>query len=74
MRPRVRFEFLFTRREIQTLSRLDSPARIQSFLADLHYSADDFYRSPRRVLKDREAQLQNKEEHHEGREGHEGVI
>ncbi len=55
MRTCGRFEELFTRRELRTLSRLDSPAKIQSFLADLHYSADDFYRSPRRVLKDREA-------------------
>ncbi len=49
------FESLFNKRELRTLSRLDSPARIQAFLADLPYSADDFYRSPRRVLKDHEA-------------------
>jgi hypothetical protein len=51
----VRFETLFTRPELRILSRLDRPARIQAFLADLKYSAADFYRSPRRVLKDREA-------------------
>jgi hypothetical protein len=55
MQKSIRFEDLFTRREMRTLSCLDSPAKIQSFLADLRYSADDFYRSPRRVLKDREA-------------------
>jgi hypothetical protein len=51
----MRFENLFDKRELRTLSRLDSPARIQAFLANLRYSADDFYRSPGRVLKDREA-------------------
>jgi hypothetical protein len=55
MKSPLRFDSLFTGRELRTLSRLDSPARIQAFLADLTYSADDFYRSPRRVLKDREA-------------------
>ena len=55
MRLPLKFESLFSRREIRTLSRLDSPARIQAFLAELKYSAADFYRCPRRVLKDREA-------------------
>jgi hypothetical protein len=55
MKPIFRFEALFNRRELRILSRLDSPARVQAFLADLTYSADDFYRCPRRVLKDREA-------------------
>ena len=55
MKPVIRFEALFNRRELRTLSRLDSPARIQAFLAGLPYSADDFYRCPRRVLKDRKA-------------------
>jgi hypothetical protein len=51
----MKFEALFNKRELRTLSRLDSPAAIQAFLSDLPYSAADFYRSPRRVLKDREA-------------------
>ncbi len=35
--------------------RLDSPAAVQRFLDTLPYSTDDFYRSPRRVLRDRTA-------------------
>ncbi len=35
--------------------RLDSPAAVQRFLDALPYSTDDFYRSPRRVLRDRTA-------------------
>ncbi len=34
---------------------LDSPAAIQAFLDDIPYSADPFYRCPRRVLRDRRA-------------------
>jgi hypothetical protein len=34
---------------------LDSPARIQAFLDSVPYSADPFYRCPRRVLRDRRA-------------------
>jgi hypothetical protein len=35
------------------LDRLDTPERIQRFLDRVVYSADAFYRSPRRVLRDR---------------------
>lgn len=34
---------------------LDSPAALQAFLDELPYSADPFYRCPRRVLRDRRA-------------------
>jgi hypothetical protein len=34
---------------------LDSPATIQAFLDSIPYSADPFYRCPRRVLRDRRA-------------------
>jgi hypothetical protein len=34
---------------------LDSPAAIQAFLDEIPYSADPFYRCPRRVLEDRMA-------------------
>jgi len=34
---------------------LDSPAAIQGFLDSIPYSADPFYRCPRRVLRDRRA-------------------
>ena len=34
---------------------LDTPARIQAFLDEVPYSADRFYRCPRRVLADRRA-------------------
>lgn len=49
------FNALFTRRQLQTLRRLDSPIRIQEFLDQLAYSTDPIYRSPRRVLDDRRA-------------------
>jgi len=42
-------------RERKTLSRLDSPNKIQQFLDSLPYSCDDFYRSPKSVLRDRKA-------------------
>lgn len=35
---------------------MKSPFRIQSFLDELAYSTDDFYRCPLRVLRDRKAQ------------------
>ena len=41
--------------ELRILSRLTSPARIQSFLDTLEYSSESRYRSPRSVLKDRTA-------------------
>ncbi|MCU0644839.1 MAG: hypothetical protein MUC94_11320, partial [bacterium] len=37
------------------LSELSTPNKIQLFLDELTYSADEFYRCPRRVLHDRKA-------------------
>lgn len=39
--------------EAARLARLSSPARIQAFLDGIPYSADPFYRAPRRVLRER---------------------
>ncbi len=41
--------------ELKTLSRLDSPIKIQAFLDELHYSDEERYRCPRSVLRDRTA-------------------
>jgi len=41
--------------ERKFLDGLDSPIKIQSFLNTLPYSADEFYRCPLRVLRDRKA-------------------
>jgi len=41
--------------ERRLLKRLDRPARIQEFLDSIPYSADKFYRCPRRVIEDRKA-------------------
>lgn len=45
----------WTRGESRTLDALKTPGEIQAFLDGLEYSADDFYRSPRSVLRDRKA-------------------
>jgi hypothetical protein len=41
--------------ERELIRGLDSPAAIQGFLDSIPYSADPFYRCPRRVLRDRRA-------------------
>jgi len=45
----------WTRGELATLARLTDPASIQRFLDTLPYSADETYRCPRSVLRDRRA-------------------
>jgi hypothetical protein len=45
----------WTRGELATLRRLDSPGRIQEFLDGLAYRAEDAPGSPRRVLAERRA-------------------
>ena len=45
----------WNRGELAVLGRLTDPASIQSFLDTLPYSADDIYRCPRSVLRDRKA-------------------
>jgi len=45
----------WTLQELKTIRLLTTPYKIQQFLDTTVYSADSFYRSPRRVLKDRTA-------------------
>ncbi|MHC5037174.1 MAG: hypothetical protein ACYTHM_07665 [Planctomycetota bacterium] len=51
----ARFRKGLTKAEGRLLSRLTTPFAIQTFLDGLAYSTDDFYRCPRRVLRDRVA-------------------
>lgn len=55
MAPFEVFEGLLTAAERGTISGLTSPAKIQGFLDEIAYSADDFYRCPLRVLRERTA-------------------
>ena len=48
-----RFEAELSKAEQTILKGLTTPFRIQEFLDQLTYSADEFYRCPRRVLQDR---------------------
>jgi hypothetical protein len=50
-----KFEEQLTSSERKVLDGLDSPIRIQSFLDSIPYSADEFYRCPLRVLRERKA-------------------
>ena len=43
----------FTSGERRAFARLNSPAKIQEFLDDIPYSAEERYRCPRNVLQDR---------------------
>lgn len=45
----------FTPNELRVFARLDSPAKIQVFLDNMPYSAEERYRCPRSVLRDRKA-------------------
>jgi hypothetical protein len=45
----------WTTEELSVLATLKSPVLIQDFLDRIEYSADNFYRCPRRVLADRKA-------------------
>jgi hypothetical protein len=47
------FMLTLTQTERLTMGRLTSPSLIQSFFDETHYSADPFYRSPQRVLRER---------------------
>ena len=49
------FEAALTKPERRALERLDSPFAIQTFLESVPYSADDRYRCPLSVLRDRRA-------------------
>jgi hypothetical protein len=46
---------VWTPQELQVLSGMTSPARIQAFLDSIPYSSDPIYRCPRSVLRDRKA-------------------
>src|SRR5262245_16665044 len=46
---------IFTRSELRILSRLETPSRIQAYLDRLLYSAEERYRCPRSVMRDRMA-------------------
>lgn len=49
------FKDVFDRKELKVFARLDSPRAIQSFLDRMPYSAEERYRCPRSVLRDRTA-------------------
>lgn len=49
------FENQLSPHERKQLDGLDSPIKIQSFLDSIPYSADEFYRCPLRVLRERKA-------------------
>jgi len=49
------FDRTFSRKERAVLARLNTPHKIQAFLLELPYSADESYRCPRSVLRDRTA-------------------
>jgi len=48
-------ETAFSREQRSVLRRLDSPLKIQAYLDSLRYPADDFNRSPLRVMVDQKA-------------------
>jgi hypothetical protein len=49
------FEKSLTQKELKFVSNLSSPIRIQALLDDLPYSADEIYRCPLSVMRDRKA-------------------
>lgn len=49
------FRKTFSQAELQTLRMLKTPHAIQKFLLDLPYSAEECYRSPASVIRDRTA-------------------
>lgn len=49
------FTKFFGKEEREVFARLDSPASIQAFLDEIPYSTAEIYRSPRSVLRDRQA-------------------
>ncbi len=55
MKRDVVFASTFSRHELAVFQTLTTPQKIQTFLLDLPYSADECYRSPRSVVRDRTA-------------------
>lgn len=53
MKPDPLFARTFPRKDLALLERLSTPFKIQKFLLSLPYSAEERYRSPRSVLRDR---------------------
>ena len=49
------FDQSLNKKELKLISGLTSPVKIQAFLDSIPYSAEDIYRSPARVLRDRKA-------------------
>jgi len=49
------FDRSLNKKELGLVSNLTSPVKIQTFLDGIPYSAEDVYRSPLRVLRDRKA-------------------
>ena len=47
------FDQVLTQSEQQLITSLTTPSRIQQFLDELTYSADEIYRCPLRVLRER---------------------
>src|ERR1700743_2136872 len=45
----------WNRRELGILRGLETPWQVQEWLDAVRYSSDSFYRSPRRVMRDRRA-------------------
>lgn len=55
MKFEYRFDQHLTKSERQIVNRLDTPAKIQTYLDDLDYSTEGTYRCPLRVLRERVA-------------------
>src|SRR5512136_2711665 len=49
------FDKSLNKQELKLISSLTSPVKIQAFLDSIPYSAEDIYRCPARVLRDRKA-------------------
>jgi len=49
------FDQSLNKKELKLISNLTSPVKIQAFLDSIPYSAEDTYRCPLRVLRDRKA-------------------
>ena len=49
------FDQSLNKKELDIISNLTSPVKIQAFLDSIPYSAEDIYRCPLRVLRDRKA-------------------
>jgi hypothetical protein len=50
-----KFESALTKKQLEMLSALTSPFKIQEFLDSIPYSSEDVYRSPASVLRDSQA-------------------